>query len=265
MLWTLPFGLAVKLASRLPSAWSRAIRMRDTPLTPLKRPPSRIFPSDCTAILRTVLFRLAVKLVSTLPSALSRASFACASPPTVSKVPPMMIFPSACTATQTTWLFVLAVKLVSTLPSAWSRAMFACAAPPTASKLPPMIVFPSGCTAIAYTKPLPPVTSGSKSVSRAPDGGGAMTVATCTAAPLLRALLVTTAFSAPSVKPVMPVTDREVVVEAVTVPLPLGLKTTLLFPGVVEKLVPVIVSVVALLARSAVLSVTVGTGTTVAT
>ena len=77
--------------------------------------------------------------------------------------------------------------------------------------------------------------------------------------------MVTTALNAPSVSPVMPVTVKEVAVEAVTVPVPDGLKTTVLLPGVVEKLVPVIVRVVALLARFAVLCVTVGGGITVAT
>ena len=95
--------------------------------------------------------------------------------------------------------------------------------------------------------------------------GTGTTVATCTAAPLLWPLLVTTAFKAPAVRPVMPVTVKEVEVEAVTVPVPEGVKATVLFPGIVEKPVPVIVSAVALLARSAVLLVTVGTGTTVAT
>ena len=91
--------------------------------------------------------------------------------------------------------------------------------------------------------------------------GGGITVATCTAVPLLSPLLVTTAFKAPAVSPVRPVTVREVVVEAVTVPVPVGLKTTVLLPGVVEKPVPVIVSVDALRARSAVLSVTVASST----
>ena len=90
--------------------------------------------------------------------------------------------------------------------------------------------------------------------------GTGTTVATCTAAPLLWPLEVTTALSAPSVRPLMPVTVKEVAVEAVTVPLPAGLKVTVLLPGVVEKPVPVIVSVVAFPARYVVLCVTLGGG-----
>ena len=86
-------------------------------------------------------------------------------------------------------------------------------------------------------------------------------MATCTAAPLLRALVVTTALSAPGVNPERLVTVREVAVAAVTVPLPAGVKTTVLCPGVVSKPVPVIVSVVARLGRLALEKVTVG-GTT---
>ena len=96
-----------------------------------------------------------------------------------------------------------------------------------------------------------------------------MTVATCTAGPLLWPLVVTTANkAAPSVSPVMPVTVKEVAVEAVTVPVPVGVKATVLLPGVVASkpvpvivsVVPVMVSAVALLSRSAVFSVTVRAG-----
>ena len=86
-------------------------------------------------------------------------------------------------------------------------------------------------------------------------------MATCTAAPLLNPLVVTTAFSAPSVSPARLVTVRLVAVDALTTPVPAGVKTTVLSPGVVLKLVPVIVSVVAVVRRLAVERVTVGTAT----
>ena len=83
------------------------------------------------------------------------------------------------------------------------------------------------------------------------------TVATWTGAPLEKELVVTTALRGPARRPL---TERvkEVAVEAVTVPVPVGVKTTELFPGVVSKLVPVMVRVVALAFTVVVAKVTVG-------
>jgi hypothetical protein len=92
--------------------------------------------------------------------------------------------------------------------------------------------------------------------------GAATTVATGTSL-LLTVLLVTTAFSAPALNPLKPVTVKVVAVEAVTVPLPAGVKTTVLLPAVGENPKPLIVRVVAPIARLAVLLVT--TGATLAT
>ncbi len=93
--------------------------------------------------------------------------------------------------------------------------------------------------------------------------GAATTVATAIAAPLLWPLVVTTPFNAPALKVPNPVTVKEVVVAAVTVPLPAGVKTTVLLPGVGENPKPLIVRLVAPIARLAVLLVI--TGITVAT
>jgi hypothetical protein len=70
---------------------------------------------------------------------------------------------------------------------------------------------------------------------------------------------VITALRAPSASPLSLDTVSDVDVEAMTVPLPAGVKTTVLLMGMVEKLLPVMVTVVALLRRLAVLLVTDGT------
>ena len=88
-----------------------------------------------------------------------------------------------------------------------------------------------------------------------------MTVATCTAAPLFWPLVVTTACKAPGVRPLRLVTVKKVAVEAVTLPVPVGIKITVLFPGVMaSKLVPVRVKLRVLLKRFAVFRVTMGGG-----
>ena len=90
-------------------------------------------------------------------------------------------------------------------------------------------------------------------------GPGTKTVATCTAAPLLRPLVVTTALRLPAVRP-LTATVKEVSVAAVTVPVvPPGTKTTELLDGTVpSKPLPLTTSVVAVVITVAVLSVTVG-------
>ena len=83
------------------------------------------------------------------------------------------------------------------------------------------------------------------------------TVATWTGAPLEKELVVTTALRGPARRPL---TERvkEVAVEAVTVPVPVGEKETVLLLGVVSKLVPVMVRVAALAFTVVVVRVTVG-------
>ncbi len=91
-----------------------------------------------------------------------------------------------------------------------------------------------------------------------------VTVATCTAVPLLTLSVVTTAVRLPAVVGLVEnVTVSEVAVAVVTVPTAPSLKVTVLLAAVVSKPKPLMVIVVALAARLAVLVVT--TGVTVAT
>ena len=88
---------------------------------------------------------------------------------------------------------------------------------------------------------------------------GALTMlATGTSLPLLIAFVVTTAPRVPRVGAVLKVTVNWVAVALVTVPVPL-LKLTVLLAAIGSKPVPVMVSVVALIARLLVLGVTEGT------
>ena len=90
-------------------------------------------------------------------------------------------------------------------------------------------------------------------------GTTGVTVATCTAEPLLTPLVVTTAVRLPTAAGIVEsVTVSDVAVAAVTVPTAPSLKATVLLAAVVLKPVPLIVSVVALAARLAVLLVTDG-------
>lgn len=87
-----------------------------------------------------------------------------------------------------------------------------------------------------------------------------MTVATLTAAPLLRLLVVTTAVRLPEdVGVVDSVMVNDVDVAAVTVPTAPLLKTTVLFAAIGLKPTPLIVSEVALAARTVLVAVTTGT------
>src|SRR5262249_28650813 len=95
-----------------------------------------------------------------------------------------------------------------------------------------------------------------------------MTLATCTAAPLLTPLEATTAVKDPAMGFVVKFTVKDVAVAAVTVPIAPLLNVTTLLAAVVLKLVPLMVIVAALAETFAVLEVTVGVltfATTVAT
>ena len=96
--------------------------------------------------------------------------------------------------------------------------------------------------------------------------GGGTIVATCTAAPLVPRLDVTTTVRLPvAVGCVVNCTVNCVAVAAVTVPAAPRFNTTELLATIVAKLVPVMITVGAFCARLVVFSVTVGGGTTVAT
>ena len=88
--------------------------------------------------------------------------------------------------------------------------------------------------------------------------GTSTMLATGTSLPLLIPFVVTTAPKVPGVGAVLKVTVSWVAVALVTVPVPL-LKLTVLLAAIVSKPAPVMVSVVALIARLLVLGVTVGT------
>ena len=98
--------------------WLRVVVPVPPPPSVVKSPPTRIFPSACTARARTLPFAPGLKLVSSEPSALSRPMWLrvvvpVPPPPSVVKSPPTRIFPSACTATAQTPSFAPGLKLVS--------------------------------------------------------------------------------------------------------------------------------------------------------
>ena len=79
--------------------------------------------------------------------------------------------------------------------------------------------------------------------------GTSTMVATSTSLPLLIEFVVTTAFSSPGVGAVLKVTVSWVAVALVTVPKAPRVKLTVLLAAIVLKPVPVMISVVALIAR----------------
>src|SRR5713226_643916 len=149
----------LKEVSSEPSAFKRAMRLRAVPLTLVKEPPIRIFPSDCRVIARTCLSvpDPGLKEVSREPSAFKRAMLLRAVPLTLVKVPPMRIFPSDCTATACTWPIAplacgLGLKEVSSEPSAFRRAMPSRAVPLMLLNEPNTMILPSDCRARLLTK-----------------------------------------------------------------------------------------------------------------
>lgn len=88
--------------------------------------------------------------------------------------------------------------------------------------------------------------------------GTSTMLATGTSLPLLIPFVVTTAPRVPRVGGVLKVTVSWVAVALVTVPVPPLLRATVLLAAIVSKPAPVMVSVVALIARLLVLGVTVG-------
>src|SRR5713226_6641799 len=115
----------VKLWVAGPVLLRRPRLLRLCPPSVLKLPPTRIFPSACTAREDTPPLAPGWKFVSSDPSALSRS---------VPKLPPTRIFPSACTAREETLPYAPGRKLVSSVPSALSRPMLVRLCPPSAVK-----------------------------------------------------------------------------------------------------------------------------------
>jgi len=92
---TVPFAFGFKVASRLPSALSRAMRLRPVPPMVVNPPPMRIFPSGWRAMAKTELLGSGLKSASGVPSILSRAMRFRVMFPIAVKFPPRSIFPSA--------------------------------------------------------------------------------------------------------------------------------------------------------------------------
>src|SRR5207248_1522117 len=136
-----------------PSALSRPRLLRLCPPSVVKLPPTRIFPSACTAnelTWRNGSPAPGLKLVSSVPSALSRPRLLRLCPPSVVKLPPTRIFPSACTANELTWRNgspAPVLDVLPSVPSALSRPRLLRLCPPSVVKLPPTRIFPSACTA----------------------------------------------------------------------------------------------------------------------
>src|SRR2546425_12102380 len=81
---------------------SRPMELRLCPTSRPKKPPTRIFPSACSASESTQLSVPELKLVSRVPSALSRPMYLRLCPPSMVNQPPTRIFPSACSAREYT-------------------------------------------------------------------------------------------------------------------------------------------------------------------
>src|SRR5258708_31117450 len=77
--------------------------LRLCPPSALNPPPTRIFPSACSAREETIQSAPGLKLVSSVPSALSRPKRLGLCPPSVLNPTPTRIFPSACTAREYTY------------------------------------------------------------------------------------------------------------------------------------------------------------------
>ena len=98
--------------------------LRVIPLTVLKIPPIRIFPSGSIAVpTMEAPFTLGLKIASSAPSALSLAMWFRVTPPMLLKFPPIRILPSGCTAILLTASDALGLKPVSTVPGVCALAV----------------------------------------------------------------------------------------------------------------------------------------------
>ncbi len=175
-------------------------------------------------------------------------------------------FVATCTAVPLDWLLVVttAVKLPTVVgltdSATVSEVEVAVVTVPTA----PLLNATVFCEAVV-SKPTPVMVIVSELIPKLLELAvtAGLTVATCTAEPLLIELLVTTAVKLPTADgAVVKVTVRDVAVAAVTVPTALLLNTTVLFAAVGLKPKPLMVTVAALMATLVVALVT--TGATVA-
>jgi hypothetical protein len=117
-------------------------------------PPTRILPSDCSAIALTLELGDGSKVVSSVPSALSRSRFSrCVAEVvragvTELNVPPTRILPSGWSSTTPTWPSMLGLNSESIVPLGLRRAMWFRVSPPIVVKAPPTMTLPSAWRAV---------------------------------------------------------------------------------------------------------------------
>ena len=132
-------------------------------------PPTRIFPSGCTANEKTEELAEGAKPLSKVPSAFRRPRLLRPCPARLVKLPPTRILPSACSARQKTEPPTPGLKLASTVPSALSRPKFVRVIPARLVNAPPTKIFPSGCTPKQYTYGDDPLTPRLNAASSVPS------------------------------------------------------------------------------------------------
>ena len=124
-----------------------------TPGDEVKAPPTKILPSDCSAMSITWLLTPDPILnpVSSVPSAFNLVMRFCVTPLNVVNWPPTNILPSGCNAMASTVVLkpVPILKPVSRVPSVFNLVMRFCVTPLNVVKPPPTKIFPSGWTAMA--------------------------------------------------------------------------------------------------------------------
>ena len=144
-------------------------RLSADAVRPLKEPPTKILPSACTAMERTVLFAFGSNESAKPVVASSRAMRLRVCPPMLSvKSPPAKILPSACTAMEKTEPFAFgsneSARSGGGIEPGDAVARLSADA---VVKKPPTKILPSACTAMELTKSF---AFGLKAVSSVPSG-----------------------------------------------------------------------------------------------
>ena len=153
---TLPFAPVPtsKPVSMLPSEFSRAMRLRDTPAMVWNEPPAMTLPPATVCSAFTVLLAAGLKPVSLAPAEVSRAMRVRVAPLQLRKSPPITTFPSDCKASAYTWASapLLGAKDESEVPSVLSRVIRPRVTPAMVVKLPPTRILPLESMASARTR-----------------------------------------------------------------------------------------------------------------
>lgn len=139
---------ATKVGSTNQVAVTRAIRFLSSPLTPVKLPPIRMFPSACIAMAVTALFTFPVNPGSARPVAVRRAKRSLGDPPIVVNDPHTKILSSAWTTIFETVLPAAGLNVVSFCHVTVKRAIRFLVTPLTEVNVHPMMIFPSDCRSI---------------------------------------------------------------------------------------------------------------------